>query len=271
MQPVGHGAAMTRFTVLTATFNRAHTLSRVFQSLCTQTFSDFEWLVVDDCSTDNTGSVVAALQAPFRIRYIRIPKGGKHAAINTGVAMAAGEFIVMLDDDDTCEPTALSRFDYHWRQIEHPQEYSTLSVMCRTAEGTLCGTFLPESPVDANGIRDFIRLSAGVERWGMTRTDILRQFPFPEGEPFVIEGLIWNRIIKRYKVRFVNDPLLIVHRTHGSLSIRGRELLVGSPRATFSYFSELAMSPIPIRARLKAAANALRFGVLSLPRLLHRS
>jgi glycosyltransferase involved in cell wall biosynthesis len=271
MQPVGHGATMIRFTILTATFNRAHTLSRVFHSLSAQTFTDFEWLIVDDASTDGTQDLVATWKAFFPIRYIRIPHRGKHGAINAGVAVAAGEFIVIFDDDDACEAAALSRFDYHWRQIPNPAEFSTLSVLCRDPDGNICGKPFPSSPVDATNLRELMLFSGNAERWAMVRTDVLRQFPYPEGEPYVMEGLVWNRMMKHYKVRLVNEPLRILYPTPGSITTKGRELLTASPKATLRYFFELATSSAPIGVRLKSAANVLRFCVLSLPRMLLRN
>lgn len=103
-----------RFTVLTPTYNRSHLLSRAFNSLCAQTFRDFEWLIVDDGSTDDTEKLVRLWKAFFPIRYFWKPNGGLHTALNFGVACAQGEFITELDSDDECIPTALERFDHHW-------------------------------------------------------------------------------------------------------------------------------------------------------------
>ena len=79
-----------KFTVCTATFNRAHTLHRVFDSLVKQQFTDFEWLVIDDGSTDDTKTLISQWQskASFPIRYRFQENQGKHIAINTGVALA---------------------------------------------------------------------------------------------------------------------------------------------------------------------------------------
>ena len=86
------------FTICTATFNRAHTLQRVFDSLSAQTLDDFEWIIIDDGSTDETKFHVSKWQetAPFEIRYHYQPNKGKHIAINKGVDLAQGEFLLSL-------------------------------------------------------------------------------------------------------------------------------------------------------------------------------
>src|SRR5690606_27363734 len=90
------------FTVLTLTYNRVHTLSRVYESLAEQTFQDFEWLVIDDGSVDDTRARVLAWQqqARFPIRYEWQPNGCKKTAFNRGVRETRGELVVVLDSDD---------------------------------------------------------------------------------------------------------------------------------------------------------------------------
>lgn len=104
------------FTVFTPAFDRAHTLYRVYGSLSTQTFQDFEWLVVDNGATDITNELIKKWRrnAPFSIRYLRQKNIGKHAAFNRGVQEAQGELFLVLDSDDRCTPGALETFKYHW-------------------------------------------------------------------------------------------------------------------------------------------------------------
>ena len=84
------GAYRYRFTVFTPTFNRADTLSRVYDSLSAQTFDDFEWLIIDDGSTDGTRKLVTSWQhdSTFPIRYLHQPNAGKHLAHNWAVEEA---------------------------------------------------------------------------------------------------------------------------------------------------------------------------------------
>src|SRR6478672_7236545 len=96
------GDASCVFSVVTATYNRAHTLGRTYESLQAQTFRDFEWIIVDDGSTDGTGSLVSgwAQESSFPIRYVSQENGGKHTALNHAVSVARGTFLASVDSDD---------------------------------------------------------------------------------------------------------------------------------------------------------------------------
>lgn len=96
------------FTVIVTTYNRAKLLGRTLVSIFAQTFGDFELLVIDDASTDQTHEVVAAFADP-RLQYIRQPHNcGVSVARNTAIARARGTFIAIVDDDDTIEPAFLA-------------------------------------------------------------------------------------------------------------------------------------------------------------------
>ena len=99
--------------------HRRDRLPRVYESLKAQTFRGFEWLIVDDGSTDGTGELVKAWQAAadFPIRYFYQPNRGKHIGFNRSVVEAQGELLLSFDSDDSCAPNALERFKSHWDSI----------------------------------------------------------------------------------------------------------------------------------------------------------
>src|SRR4029434_11350090 len=105
-----------RFTVFTPTYNRAQTIHRVYDSLRAQTLRDFEWLVVDDGSTDATSDLIAnwARTASFLIRYVKQEHSGKHIPHNLALREAQGQLFVPLDSDDGCVSHALARPGDHW-------------------------------------------------------------------------------------------------------------------------------------------------------------
>lgn len=98
-----------RFTVITPTYNRAHRIQAAIESVLAQTCDDFEYLIVDDGSTDETAAVVARYRDP-RIRLVRHhANAGQSAACNTGMREARGDIIAFLDSDDTWFPDYLAR------------------------------------------------------------------------------------------------------------------------------------------------------------------
>lgn len=203
------------FTVFTPTHDRAHTLPRVHAALRAQTFRDFEWLIVDDGSTDGTAALVRgwAAASPFPIRHVWQPHRGKHVAFNRAVAEARGELFLVLDSDDACVPEALARFMHHWLAIPaaERERFSAVTALCVDQHGALVGTPFPRDVLDSDPLELRYRHRVRGEKWGFQRTDVLRRFPFPAPaeRTYLPEGLLWNRIGRHYRTRFVNERLRI--------------------------------------------------------------
>jgi glycosyltransferase involved in cell wall biosynthesis len=206
------------FTVFTPTYNRAHMLYRVYDSLCTQTLRDFEWLVVDDGSTDDTAELIAdwAKAADFPIRYFRQEHLGKHIAHNLAVREARGQFIAPLDSDDALPPASLERIHALWNTIpvSDREAFSGIGGLCCDQHGGIIGDWFPKTPLDTS-LRELIYgLRVRGEKWGVTRTDVFRQYPFPElsGTQFVPEGLVGLQMSRTHKRRYVNEVFRIYYR-----------------------------------------------------------
>jgi glycosyltransferase involved in cell wall biosynthesis len=201
------------FTVFTATYERAHTLCRPFESLRAQTLRDFEWLIVDDGSRDGTRRLVEewAQRAPFPIRYLYQENSGKHVAFNRAVRAARGKLFLPLDSDDGCAPEALERFRWHWESIpaEVRGQFTGVTALCVDQHGRLHGKRFPKDVLDSDSVEIRYRHALTGGKWGFHRTDVLRRYPFPEepGLRYVIEDLVWSAIAQEYKTRFVNEPL----------------------------------------------------------------
>ena len=103
-----HTQPNPKVSLIIATYNRADLLPRAVNSVLSQTCDDYEIIIVDDCSPDNTPEIVREFSDP-RIRAIRHQTNrGAAAARNTGIAQARGEYIAFLDDDDECTPNRLA-------------------------------------------------------------------------------------------------------------------------------------------------------------------
>jgi glycosyltransferase involved in cell wall biosynthesis len=215
------------FTVFTPTFNRKHTLGRVFESLKSQTFRDFEWLIVDDGSTDGTGDLVDSWRqtVDFEIKYIYQKNQGKGAAYNTAVPVARGELFLTLDSDDQCVPEALERFKYHWDSIPEGRRgaFSAVTVLCRTPGGEPVGSKFPRDVVDSDSLEISYKYKVRGEKWGFHRTDVLRRHPFPvlAKSKYVPEGVVWRSIAREHKTRFVNEMLRIYNTDTTDSLMRG--------------------------------------------------
>ncbi len=261
-----------QFTVLTPTYNRAHTLHRVYESLCEQTYQDFEWVVVDDGSTDTTRQLVNEWQqqAAFPIQYIWQPNQHKKVAFNRGVREAHGELIVALDSDDSLESNALYDMARSWNDVP-PRErgrYAAIIGLCKTPSGHIVGDMYPYDLLDANPLDLQFKFNVRGEKFGCLSTEVLRRFPFPENIPgFVPESLVWRRIARAgYKTRFVNQVYRVYYESDDSLSLQGKNNAGQHALGLWLLAHDTVVASVPWfhyrpREFFMAAARYTRFGL----------
>lgn len=117
-------------TIFTPTYNRAHTLPRLFESLNGQTYKDFEWLVINDGSSDNTGYLFDEWlkhDHGFEVNYVEVENGGKNRAINQGLRLARGRYFMILDSDDMLTSDAVEFIINSFNQVADSEEFIGLS------------------------------------------------------------------------------------------------------------------------------------------------
>jgi glycosyltransferase involved in cell wall biosynthesis len=205
------------FTVFTGTHNRAATLHRPYDSLRAQTFRDFEWLIIDNESTDETPELVRRWQAEadFPIRYEWQTNIGHHGSVNRAVVEARGRFFTILDSDDAAVPDALERFLAAWESIpaSERERFVGVTALCRDERGHPLGGRFPFDPTDSNSTEMRYRYKRLGERWGFQRTDVMREFGYPTipGYTGMFSGqLLWGAIGRRYTTRYINEYLGVV-------------------------------------------------------------
>jgi glycosyltransferase involved in cell wall biosynthesis len=204
-------------SIVTATYDRAATLPALFASIVAQGV-DVEWVVVDDGSSDGTTELISDIagSAPFPVRLLRQPNRGKHVALNRGIPMARGSLAALVDSDDALLPGGLARLLERWREIPAGRRSDFFGVVGRCVDETgrrIGDRFPGPRPVDCSWHDAVYVHRARGDRSGLLRTDVLRAHPFPEPEDrsFVMEGMVWRRIGRRYLTRYVDDPLVSVN------------------------------------------------------------
>jgi glycosyltransferase involved in cell wall biosynthesis len=256
-------------TVFVPMYNSAHLLGRVFESLNAQTFKDFEWVIVDNASSDNTEALVHSWQqdSAYDIRYRRKPFGGKHTSINVGVQTARGTFFVMLDSDDWLVPNALERMLELWRAIPNPDCFSGVVGLCANPDDQIVGDRFPSDPLDSNAVELNHGLKVQGDKTSLTRTETMREFPFPfpESPGLVTESIVWNRMAQRYQERYINEVFAIKDYQIDGLTDRSLEMQIRMPQAARLYYLELSQvqQRITKTERLKALVNYMRFSLHS--------
>lgn len=225
------------FTIFVRTYNRARLLPRAFASIEAQSFRDFEVVIVDDGSTDDTEVVVNQWQCQVRfpVRYLKQVNQGKHAAHNAGVQAARGRFFVNLDSDDRLVPDALERFHAHWVAIpaDQRERYAGVEGLIASMDGErLLTKPYPTSPLDASYLEIRYRLGIGGDKKNAIRTDVLRRFPFPliDGERDMRDSLPGKRMAHQFIFRCVNEVFQQVEYQPDGLSSNRFKVRMANPK-----------------------------------------
>lgn len=253
-------------TILTPTYNRASLLPRLFDSLLRQTSKDFEWIVVDDGSTDDTREVVANLKekcgGAFPMGYVYKANGGKHMAINIGAERARGELLFIADSDDLLTDDALETVENSWHDISDDKSFAGIAGLDITMDTCeVIGSGLPQEHIDCNAIDIRYRHHVTGDMKEVFRTEVLREFPFPEfaGERFCPEQLVWFRMARRYRLRYINKPIYIADYQPDGITAGITRARMRNPSASMLTYAELTECPVPFLVKVKAAINFWRF------------
>lgn len=236
-----------RFTVFTPTYNRGYIIEKLYRSLRQQTFLDFEWIVVDDGSTDNTEELFAQLLLAdnfFPIRYVKTENGGKHRAINQGVSMAVGELFFIVDSDDCLPEDALQAIS----EVESTIPEGSKHLFCGVCgqKGYIGGGAVGSSyEGEMRDLTMLERTAHGIsgDKAEVFYTPILRRYPFPEfpGEKFMTECVVWDKIAADgYKMRFFNRVIYLCEYLPDGLTAHESDLFRKNPGGHGLYLAQSA-------------------------------
>lgn len=210
------------FSVITPTFNRAHTLKRVYTSLQNQTYKDFDWIIMDDASTDETETLVNSWiqqSNTFSIQYHKLPENkGKPNALNQGFQYCKRPITLIADSDDSFISHTLSELRQLWNTVDLTDNSAKIAAIWTLTEdenGKLVGEKFPHNFWQVGykeRILDRKRQVAG-EKWHSWRTSIIKQYGLIHNDnAFVGEAVSWKRINKEYDFLCVN----LIHRKYYS-------------------------------------------------------
>lgn len=219
-------------TILTTTYNRAHILSQCYDSLCKQTCKDFEWLIIDDGSTDGTRQAIEKIKNnsfEFPISYHYKENGGKHTAINFSHPYIRGEYLLMLDDDDTLTGDAVETILRDWSFYSHEQRIGCISYQKRdTSTGKTLVDWNSTAPVISNTIDFRINAHRGGDCAEVIRTKMLVEYPAPifENEKFLTEDFLWLNSAFAYDTVYIGKVIyLCEYRNDGLTKNKNRNRL----------------------------------------------
>lgn len=227
---------------MTPTYNRAHLLTTCYTSLCRQTVKDFEWIIVDDGSRDDTEAVVKTFaEADFPVIYVKKENGGKHTALNASHPYIRGRYVLILDSDDYLTEDAVEQVVLRWEEWTLQEDIGmVIFLKGATTESPVCTVNDYGIPVDI--LRYSRNRITGNDCCEVIRTELFKQYPFPvfPGERFVAECALWNRVARTHQCVYVNEVIYICEYLEGGLSDSGRRMRIRNPLGGM-FTSELRM------------------------------
>lgn len=209
-------------SILTPSYNRAYILENAYKSLLRQTNKDFEWVIVDDGSTDDTEKLVKRLikEKKIDINYTKKENGGKHTALNEGMKYVKGELTIILDSDDYLLDDAIETIYYYWKKYKKNKNICGLSFLRQTEDNKTIGKRYKEDIVISNNI-DF-RYNKGIlgDMCEVYITNVLKKYSFPvyNNERFLSECIIWNEMAMKYDTVYINKPIYVCEYLEDGLS-----------------------------------------------------
>ena len=224
---------MIKLTIFTPTYNRAYILPELYNSLKNQTCRMFEWLIVDDGSSDNTEELVSQWKKEsndFPVRYYKKDNGGKCSAINYGLDLAQGELFVVIDSDDTVTSDAVQKIIDLEATITDKDKFCAVSFNLGHSENSTPNKIFDDEYKDAILLERYSDFDG--ERAIAFYTDIHRNYKYPvfSGEKFITEAVVWNRMAKDgYLVRFSNDIICIYEYRDDGLTKAGNSIFINNP------------------------------------------
>lgn len=220
---------MTTLTVFTPTYNRAHLLPRLYDSLCRQTVRDFCWLVVDDGSVDDTRALVQKWvgEGVIPIEYIYKSNGGMHTAHNAAYARIETPLNVCIDSDDAMPPRAVESIVRHWRAVEGDPNLAGMLGLDVDMRGEVIGGRFPRDGLRATLGEVYGKYRVKGDKKIVLQTRVVRSFPpYPEyaGERLVPLGSLYTLIDRDYGLVCFNEAWAVVdYQLDGSSANVARE------------------------------------------------
>ena len=196
-------------TVFTPTYNRKNLLRRCYNSLQEQTDNCFEWLIVDDGSTDGTKEYVGTLmkKSVFPIKYFYQKNGGKHTAFNRAVQECKTDYLLILDSDDMLTKDAIEVLNNKCEIIKDSDDVcGIIGNRGHINDDGVVGSRIPNVRF-TSGLELYQKMNFHGDTMRLYKTSVLKKYSFPEikGETFMPENVIFDKIDRKYEMLAITE------------------------------------------------------------------
>lgn len=262
-------------SVLTPTYNRAYILDKAYESLLNQNDKNFEWIIVDDGSKDDTEKLVKKFikENKIKINYIKKENGGKHTALNEGIKKAKGKYLVILDSDDMLTHDAISLINEYSDKYKSNNKICGFSFLKCYPDNKKIGKEMPDSEVISNHIEYRYNNNLYGDMAEVFITDILKKYPFPvfEGEKFLSEAIVWNKIALEYDTVYINKQIYIADYLEDGLSNNFFKLVYKNPKGAAANSNMFLNKKFKLSIRIKNAILYVGYSIIAKSKNMFRA
>lgn len=221
-----------KLTILTPTYNRVDCLKQLFESLIAQTSNDFQWILIDDGSSDRTKEWFAELpKTVFEKRYLYKQNGGKHKALNYSHPYIRGDYVMTLDSDDELLPDAVEAILKYWEKYQQDASISGITFLKGKKDRSFYKSFAQQELVSS--VVEAYNKGLKGEFLETVRAENFLQNPFPEfeGEKYFPESWLWVTIGESSRTVYINKVVYLFEYLNEGLTKGGRTLRLNSPKS----------------------------------------
>ena len=231
-------------TVFTPTYNRKNTLALLYKSLLNQKYKDFEWLIIDDGSTDDTKEYITSLikEKKIKINYHYKENAGKMSAVNMAHKLAKGECFITIDSDDELAPNILDDLVKDYDKIKDDNTLAGIVYLAAYKNNLKepIGSFLPKDIIcKYTDLK--IKYNVTGDKPTLWKTSVLKEYFFPiiKGEKFIPDLYLMMQISKKYNIITKNKIVMLVEYQSSGLTNNYFNLVKNNPIGTSLYYKEL--------------------------------
>lgn len=225
-------------TIFTPTYNRKEQIKRLYNSLKNQSYKDFEWLIVDDGSTDDTSELVHDFveEKAILIKYIKQSNGGKHTAYNTALNYAEGKYFFCIDSDDWIGDNFLEKLS---KESKYKDCAGFIAYKCNSKNELLSKKF-PRQVEECSLFNLSEKYHCEGEFSIIIRSNIAKKYKFPvfDNEKFIGENVVYDKLSEKYKFRLLAERATICEYQEDGLTDNYADLMKKNPSGFCLYYMQ---------------------------------
>ena len=209
-----------KITIVTPSYNRAHTLTRVYDSLKKQTFRDFKWIIMDDGSTDNTKEIVDNFKSEglLEIEYFWNENQHKFITVFEGIKKVTSQYFMIVDSDDSYPTDSLQILFDEVEKISNQDEYISVIGLSQYTDGKIVGNQYPNNGFDGSIFDMRYKYKVRGDKFGIfitkTYQQLLKNFDYSpyKNKGYIPQSVFFNTYdADGVRTKFVNKVVRNYH------------------------------------------------------------